>query len=266
MKKIRIVLLLLVVSIFIFPFFVNAENVNKNQYDEEHAILIDKTTKYLKTVTVYENIERDSYGNIKNGDVISSDTYELTKEEYEASNFENTEVTRGSTTITANYKIMTTTLTYSNGVYRYRNQVNWTTFPSVRSFDVIGIGHYSDVTISGTPSFVLEYYTLSGAHFTTYFYTAQSWSRGDSATFNLPLPNLSSLTITYSYDVQKVGSGTITSQVAVGDYAHGIDSSLTLSQALNHEVIQGLGICHNSSVANKFDTMPEAATYWSGTW
>lgn len=266
MKKNRIILLLLVVSIFMFPFLVNAENSNVSQYDESNAILINKTTKYLKTVTEYTDVERDSYGNIINGNIISSNTYELTKEEYENSDFENTEVTRGYTTVTANYRIMTTSLTYSNGTYRYKNSVGWTSMPSVRSYDVIGIGHYSDVTISGSPHFVLEYYTTSGTHFTSYFYTAQSWSRGKSATFSLPLPNLSSLTITYYYDVQKVNSGTITSQLASGDYAHGIDSSLTLSQAMNHEVIQSLGILHDSSVANKFDTVPEANVYWSGTW
>lgn len=268
MKKLKTLFLLLIVSLLIIPFVVKAENNNdEKHFDESNAVIVNETVKYLKIVTVYENVERDSYGNIINANVISSDTYELTKEEFEKEDKSNTLTTRDYTTVEANYRIMRTTLSYSNGTYRYKNQVSFTSMPSVRAFDVIGIGHYSDVTNSGSPYFNMEYYTQSGTHFNSFAYTPSSFSTGKSATFTLPLPNLSSLTVTYYFDVQKVNSNsTIHYQVAAGDYAHGIDSTLTLSQALNHTVDGTLGIVHSSSVASKFDSVNEAEVYWTGTW
>ncbi len=267
MKK-KIMVLLFITILVIIPTYVNADNNTKN-VDEEKEIILNESTKYLKTVNVYENVEKDSYGNIVKADLISSDSYELTKEEYENADTDisKTLVTRDSTTVETTYKMMTTYLTYVNNTYRYKNQLNWLNFPAVRSYDVIGIGHYSDVTISGSPYFNLEYYTTSGTHFNLFYYTSQSFTKGESATFMLPLPNLSSLTVTYYYDIQKVNPySTVTSQVAAGDYTHGIDSSLTLSQALNHDVNATLGIVHDSSVYNMFDTINEAEVYWSGTW
>ena len=269
MKK-RVLLLLIVAVLLVIPTIVKAnENDNSSSYNTKNAVLVGTTTRYLKTINVYENVEKDSFGNIVKADLVSSDTYDLTKEEYDNADIDvsKTLVTRSTTTVETTYKRMTTTLSYSNNTYRYQNQVNWKNFPSVRSYDVIGIGHYSDVTISGSPYFELEYYTTMGIHFKTYYYNSSSFSMGESATFMLPLPNLSSLSIYYYYDVQKTNPyGTVTSQVAAGDYAHGIDSSLTLSEALNHDVAATLGIVHDSSVANKFDTINEAEVYWSGSW
>ena len=266
MKKL---LILLIVSVFATPTFVKASAVNNNSsFDESNAIIISQDTKFLKTVNEYANVERDSYGNISKADVLSSVTYELTEEEYYNSDFDNTTIeTRSSTTIEANYRVMTSTLSYSNGTYRYKNQINWTTFPSVRGFDVIGIGHYSNVEADGTPYFLMEYITASGAHLTGLFHYDQSFSNGRSSTFNLPLQNLQSMTITLSFDVKKTdNNNTITSQVCAGDYAHGIDSSVTLSDALNHGVYGAAGIVHAGSVADKFDSVDEAEAYWFGTW
>lgn len=269
MKKIKTLLLLLIVSLLIIPFVVKAEKNESDEkpFDELNAEIVSQTVKYLKVVNVYDNVERDSYGNIINANVLSSNSYELTKEEYEKEDKTNTLTTRDSTVVEANYRIMTTTISYSNGKYRYTNQVNYTSFPSVRAFDVIGIGHYNDVTMDGSPYFKMEYYTQSGQHFNSFAYTPSSFSKGKSATFTLPLPNLSMLTITYYFDVKKVNTGsTIYYQVAAGDYAHGIDSTLTLSQALNHTVNGTLGIVHSSSVSSKFDSVNEAEVYWTGTW
>ena len=139
--------------------------------------------------------------------------------------------------------------------------------PSVRSYDIIAIGHYSNITPLNTPSFRVNYVTASGSHYTTTFCYHQSFASGDSATFPLPLQNLQSLDILYYFDAAKVNpSNTIYYQAAFGDYAHGINTSLTYTDALNHVVNGSLGIVHDSSVSSKFDTMNEAAVYWSGTW
>ena len=266
MRKIKYVFLL-VLCLLVVPFCVSADQTGKNNTENDYKVVEEKT-KYMKTVNTYNNVVKDEYGNIISANLLNSESVEITKEELDKVDLSNTIVeTRDSTTVETIYRAVTATLEYINGSYRYRNQVNWITFPSVRSYDVIGIGHYSNVSMDGTPYFKMEYYTLSGAHYNSFFYLNQSFTNGDSATFLLPLPNLSSLTITYYYTVKKNNpANTITSQAIFGDYAHGIDSSLTTSQAENHEVWQNFGIVFNNSVYNKFDTNDEADVYWSGTW
>jgi len=266
MKKSRI-LILVVISLFIIPIIVNGQ-AKSLDFDENNAVLISSTTKYIKTIDEYENYERDSYGNIIGGRAIRSESYELTPEEWNNSDFENTEyVTRAHTIVVANYRIMTTSLNYSNGKYRYKNQISWTTMPSVRAIDIIGIGRYNNVSVSGTPTFVMDYVTATGAHLTGYVHFNQNFTHGSSATFPLPLENLQSLSITYYYDVQKASSGTITSQGAFGDYSHGTDSTLTISQAAyNHEVYQSFGNVLNDTIYSKFDAVAVAEVYWNGTW
>lgn len=259
-------LVLVVMLLFAAPIIVKAETKNvKNE--SFNGILLNQTKKYLKTVNVYDNIEEDSYGNIKSANLISSKTYELSKEEWDNAKIDDNKLTRSSTSIETTYKLMTTSLYYTNGRYRYQNQLNWLNFPSVRAFDIIAIGHYNNITPYSTPTFYVDYTTLSGMHNTSYIGDLQTFSTGLSVTFPMPLPNLQSLGIMLYFDAKKVNpSNTIYSQAAYGDYAHGISSSLTFAQAANHLVSGSLGIVHNSSVYNKFDTINEAAVYWSGTW
>lgn len=261
MKRLKIMLL------FIFALLIVPTASAKASAADSKEIVLDEKTTYTKTVSTYENVEWDKNGNVISADLIDSKIYELTEEEYNNADISSTTITRGSTTVDTTYKKMTIYLLYENGSYRYKNQVNWKNFPAVRKYDIIGIGHYGDVTINGSASFLMEYTTVTGSYYTNAWHIHQNFTYGSSATFLLPLANLSSLTVTYSYYVQKVNSqSTIYSQGAFGDYSHGTDNSLILSEALNHVVNQNLGIVLDSSVYNKFDTMPEAATYWSGTW
>ena len=265
MKK-KGIFVLAMMLLFIFPLFVNAEKQN-DEFDESTAKLVSETKKYLKTVNVYEKVVEDSYGNIASADLVSSDTYELTKDEWDRVDLDNTRVTRGSTTIETTYKLMTTSLYYNNGTYRYKNQLNWLNFPAIRSYDVIGIGHYNTVTPNSTPTCYVDYTTASGMHYTNYWCYQQSFTSGESGVILLPAQNLQSLGIMFYFDAKKVNpSSTIYSQGAYGDYAHGITSSVTLSNAINHVVNGSLGIVHDSSVFSKFDTINEAMVLWNGTW
>ena len=265
MKK-KIFIVLTLVTLFFVPVFVSAES-KQQSYDENNYEVIKKTTKYYKTVTYYDNVVTNEDGIIVRANKLNSVTTELTKEEYDNADISKPLETRGSTTIETTYKEMLTSLTYSNGTYRYENQLGWKLFPSVRSYDIIGIGHYGNVAPTGSPYFAMSYTTLSGSSYVSTWHMSQTFTYGSSATFLLPLENLSSLNITYYFDVHKTNpNSTITSQAAFGDYSHGIDSSLTLSQALDHYVNQNAGIVLSSSVYNKFDTINEAAVYWYGTW
>ena len=268
MKKLIIALITL--AVLATPALVNAEKASYNDdFDESKAVVISEEKKYSKTVTEYTNVVRDSYGNISSADIVSSNTYEITEEEYNNADLEHAIVNRDlSTSVETTYKLMTTTILYVNGTYRYKNRLNWLNFPSVRNYDIIGIGHYGNVTVSGSPYFLMEYVTLSGSHLTGYYYSNQNFTYGSSATFHLPLENLQSLTITYYYNVQKTNpNSTITSQGAFGDYSHSISTSLGLTDVTNHHTVnQYAGIVLDSSIYNSFDTMPEAEVYWSGTW
>ena len=246
MRKSRIFILVMML-LFVIPLFVKAEQVNG--FDESTAILVGQTNKYLKTVNEYDNVELDSYGNIVSADLLSSVTYELTKEEWDNINLNDNRSTRATTTIETTYKLMTTSLYYSNGYYRYQNQLNWLNFPSVRAYDVIGIGHYSNITPNTTPTFYLDYTTSAGTHYINYLSTQQSFSTGKSATFSLPTQSLQSMGAVFYFDARKVNP-----------------SNTIYSQAINHDVNGSLGIVHDSSVYNKFDTINEAAVYWNGTW
>ena len=266
MKKSRI-LILAIMLLFVIPSFVKAEVKSTNNPRGFSGILLEQSKKYLKTVNVYDNVVEDEYGNFVSADLISSTTYELTKEEWDNINLNDNRLTRSTTTIETTYKLMTTSLYYTNGSYRYENQLNWLNFPSVRAYDIIAIGHYNNITPNGTPTFSVDYTTASGVHYVSTLGVQQTFSSGTSVTFPLPLQNLQSLGIMLYFNAKKVNTGnTIYSQAAYGDYAHGINTSLTYNEATDHSVIGSLGIVHDSSVFNKFDTINEAAVYWSGTW
>ena len=267
MKKIFVTLIAL--AVVFTPVFVKADNHNnENLNNEKEEVILSQETKYSKTVTEYENVVRDSYGNISSADIVSSRSYEITEEEYNNADLENAVVNRSYTTVETVYKRMTTYLLYENGTYRYKNQVNWLNFPQARNYDIIGIGHYGSVSVSGTPYFLMEYYTVSGAHYYGYFHYNQNFTYGSSATFPLPLENLSSLTVTYYYDVQKTNpNSTIYSQAAFGDYSHSVNTNYSLSDVVNHHVVnQNAGIVLDATIYNYFDTIDEADVYWSGSW
>lgn len=269
MKKLFIALVALV--LLAVPSFVKADRTNSNNvFNEKDAVVVAEETKYIKTVTKYTNVVRDSYGNISSADVVSSISYDITEEEYNNADLEHAIVNSRdlSTSVETTYKLMTTSILYSNGTYRYKNILNWLNFPSVRNYDIIGIGHYGNVTVSGTPYFLMEYVTLSGLYQTGYYHSNQNFTYGSSSTFHLPLENLSSLKITYYYDVQKTNANsTITSQGAFGDYSHSTTTSLGLTDVTNHHTVnQYAGIVLDSSIYYSFDTMNEAEVYWYGTW
>lgn len=260
MKKLGIYLFIFI-SILFIPTFVKAE-----EDDCQDCVLEGETIKYFKTDTYYNNLGNPSnIMNILNGNAYSITT-EISEEEYNAVNINEPNVyqTRDSSTVETTYKKMTTQL-YSHGSgYRYKNKLIWKFFPTVRSYDVIGIGFYASVKPAALPSFS-QYYCNTDGCTTSATRTTQIFSNGASATFKLPTGTLSVLDETFYFDVEKNTNSTIIYQVAAGDYAHATTSTILLN-ATNHEVIQTSGIQFASSVSGNFDTMSEAIVYWNGTW
>ena len=246
------------------PTIVNSE---EGDISTSEGVVLDKTTKYFKTITEYHD---DSYYSPGISLEPTSQTIEITEEEYlEASVLPEIVRPNRSTTIETTYKRMTTYLIQTSTGYRYKNILNWKNYPSVRSNDIIGIGFLASVKpISSSRTFELYYCRNStGCTTTNAMAIKQTFTRGSSAVYQLPtFTDLYALKATYYFDVEKTNSsGTLYFQAAYGDYSHAI-TSVTTIQAMQHTVIQGIGIDLDDLIFNKYDTIDEAAVYWDGTW
>ena len=73
-----------------------------------------------------------------------TNTTEITKNEYDEAEI-NEKNQRGNGASETTYKKLTTSILSNGSRYRYKTVLTWKNFPSVRSYDVIGIGHYSNV-------------------------------------------------------------------------------------------------------------------------
>ena len=266
MKKTKY-LLCLAIALFVMPNLVFAQ---VGDIDEDGFEVIGETTKYYKTVTVYNNggMSTQSFGN--DLEAISSVTYEIPKSVYDAVNPNsiNNYSINDSSTIETTYKEMTTSLLANGNTYRYRNILHWKIMPATRQYDIIGIGFYASVKPKNDTLYFTQEYTKNGTDYSSTIGTRQIFSNGASVTFKLPIStSVTSLQQTLYFDIEKTNpSSTIISQGAFGDYAHAISNSVGLLNAVNHEVIGSAGIVHASNMVSKYDTMSVAEVEWTGTW
>ncbi len=217
---------------------------------------LSEVVKYYKTVTLMNPLQ----SNQTNG-FYSSNTVEVTEEEYNNSD----QLNLRSTTVETAYKKLTVSISkYNSNYYRYKAILTWKQIPSTRSYDVMGIGYYSNVEISGNADFEDYYCYTGGSCFTNTVYYQKISNGGTGVMFALPSGSLSSLKQTLILMMKKTNSSsTITSQTAVGDYGHAT-STISYNNAKNFTIdIFGLDVGSN---VNYYDDMPYAATYWSGTW
>lgn len=250
MKKIK-VLFIMLMAMVLMPFTVYAK---ENTSDEDFEV-ISQTEKYYKTVT-NNNIQLLNVSNKV------AESYEVTKEEYEAS--EKSMQTRGAATTETTYKKLTTTILSNGSLYRYKTVLTWKQMPSVRSYDVIGIGHYSSVKYNSSSYFEQTYCLTNGTCRTLTAHYPQYFSTGVSATFKVPEGNFSSLSQTFFYDVTKNVNATIISQAAYGDYSHAV-RTVTVSQGKSLTVGTS-GIQFTNGVGNYYDDIQPAVATWSGSW
>ena len=267
MKKTLIGLFLLLSFLIITnePAIVHAAEEGDNAIDDGYET-VDQNTKYYKTITEYHD---NNYYNPGETLEPTSHTIEITKEEYlEAGVLPEIVKPNRSTTIETTYKRMTTYLQQNGSYYRYKNELNWKNYPSVRSYDIIGIGFLSSVKpVNSSRTFEL-YYCRNSNGCTTTNPTAikQTFTYGSSAVYQLPsYTDLYALKATYYFNVEKTNSGTLYNQAAYGDYSHAI-TSVTMIQAMQHTVIQNIGIDLDDVIYNKYDTISVADVYWHGTW
>ncbi len=249
-KGLNFLLLLLIFPVAVFAL----EN------DEQDYNVVSEVTKYYKTIEyVNNNKSMMTYSN--NSDITK--TYEISKEEFDSFD-PNAVSTLGSATVRTTYKSMTTSISSNGSYYRYKNVLSWRNIPKVRSYDIIGIGFYKTVKVKSDLHFKQDYcYNSGGCSSSTTNYP-QTFTTGAGTTFKIPTGDLSSLTQTFYFDVDKNTTATLTSQEAYGDYSHAT-STISLTNAKKY-VVNSTGISLNSGVTSYYDTINKATATWTGKW
>lgn len=237
----------------VFLFFIACLLIPKISFAETlKDSIVSETTKYYKTISQDMYFEKNI------------ETFEITEQEFNNSNDEG--LTRNlDGYIETTYKKLTTTISKSDNYYQYKAVLDWKSIPNIKSYDIIGIGFYQSVKVTGSVNFSQNYCLTNGNCYTSRVYTPQTFSSGAGASFQLPNNgNLSSLKQTLNFLVTKNADATIISQIASGDYSHAT-SSVTAANAKKYTV-NANGISLDSSIANSYDSISFARATWSGTW
>ena len=235
------------------------ENMNLDEFNSNHNLIgniVSSETKYYKNVTRYDN----------NNNLISNNDYEITLTDYISGEQTNINLPYGNGYVETNYKKMTTQIISVVNKYRYKVTVQWKSIPSVRSYDIIGIGINSNVVIDSGITFQQDYCYSNGTCYSSNVSMVKTLSSGGGALFCLPSSsNVSSMSSYLYFNVNKKNTGSIiTSQHAYGDYAHAVKTTYT--SYYDHFSVTQAGIVLDSTSVNSYDTMSSAIASWSGNW
>ena len=208
------------------------------------ATLVAENERYYKSV--YTDLDGKSYST-----------------EVSAAEYENQSPIQTRGYVETEYKKVVTTMSQLSNQFRYKVTTAWKNMPSVRSYDIIGIGHADPVYIPTAVNFSYTYCYSSGECITdTLYYFKQKLSTGGSAVYKFP-KDARSMTAVLYYDVSKNTTDTITSLEMCGDYSHAttnVSSSVYNSHGIN---INGILLGTNGSY---YDAIPCAITTWGGSW
>ena len=255
MKK--ILLGLIALALVFSPKIVNAE-------ENQQRVKLAETKKYIKTVTTIDAAALYAY----NSNTVNwSESYseEITEEEYNAVTGTRDLVLVGSDAIETTYKVMTTAIWDIGGAYQYVNLLHWKIMPSVRSYDIIGIGHFGSVYALTTPYFQ-EYYCYTGGSCSiSNTHIPRNDTYGDSSVFPLNTGNINYLDISIWFNIGKTDpNSSVPTLYAAGDYAHAT-SYISSSTASNYTMSVG-GINLNSSISGYYDSIQSAEVYAYVNW
>lgn len=224
--------------------------------DSEEQKIVSQNTKYYKTI---EYIESNNLLYSTKKPLV--ETIEITKEEFETE--ENTIITNQSTIINTSYKRMTSTISKNGNGYRYSNEVFWKKTPVTRSYDIIAIGFNKNVKVKSNVSFKLEYTNNSGNIVTSTTNYLQKFTTGVGTVFEMPSGDVTNITVTLSFDVEKNTTETLYAQDIYGDYAHAT-SIISLANAKKFTV-NDAGIVLNGT-SSYYDEISTANVTYVGTW
>lgn len=242
-------IIILIMILLLLPFITEAKELSNVDDDK----LLIETTKYYKTTNNYAFYKKELT-------VENSNTIEITKDEYDSFNVQNSK----ATTVETTYKKLTSSISKNGNFYRYKAKLTWKNIPSVRSYDIIGIGFYQSVKIKNNNVFFAQNYCLNdGSCYNSSINYPQLFSSGAGTSFLLPKGSLSSLSQTFYFDVEKNTTSTITAQLVASDYSHAT-SSISLKNSKKYSVSSN-GIVLNG-VSSYYDSINASKTYWSGNW
>lgn len=163
-------------------------------------------------------------------------------------------------------KKMTTTIISISNYYRYKVTVEWKKMPYIRSYDIIGIGKNNNVALSDSVVFTQNYCYKNGNCTSSNIYYPYNDIFGSGVYFPLTKEkNLSTLVITFFYNIKKVDNSTITKLDAYGDYKHAT-KNISSTNANKFSVRKDLGIELEQSILNYYDSISIAHATWTGSW
>ena len=152
------------------------------------------------------------------------------------------------------YKKMTVyIITVNSGqYYRYKVTLDWRKIPSTRSWDIIALGHETNVEPGISATFTQSWCKSSGCS-SSYEGNYYSYDDAEIVTFKLPTGTLTSMNSYLYYPVLRVNPDEVIEDIStIGDYAHAIS---TLSTALSQSKIYFWDEIITPSYADKYDDM-----------
>lgn len=234
-----------IISFFAFSGFIFAEND------------IVTITKYYKTITNLNDFIIPSSINNYN----YTQTYEITKDEYESSLIDDISILGN---VETSYKKLTATISKVNSSYRYKAILTWKNMPKIRSYDIMGIYFSNDLSVKSNSVLFKQEYCINNNCYLLNDSNQNLFNNGVGVSFKLPTENISSLKQTLYFDVVKNNSSIINTQYIVADYSHAIKNvSLEKSKKF---IINSNGIVINNSVLPYYDNIDGATVTLNGKW
>jgi hypothetical protein len=225
--------------------------------------IVSRVGQYIKTSTVMRNGIQYHTSEILTEDEALE---EVARRKEQPTRYASGDYYNGLAYDTYKY-VATTIVNLGDDIMRYKADTTWLEMPSVRSYDILGIGMEADkVQLYTTIYFRQDWLTTGGTfgHSTSCYPKEQS--TGASVMFKLPTGSLEQLESYAYYNVaKKTGVTEITSLTASGDYAHATTN--VTDAAFNYFSINyGTGLVISPPYHNSYDDMAISQAMFVGTW
>lgn len=231
------------------------------------ATLLSETKQYVKTtITIRNGIKHYSSQIVSENDYLTSMQTHL----QEPINSPNTSGSYYDGMTMDEYQVLTTMIaSIDDNTMRYKLDVEWLDMPSTRSWDIIGIGiEAAKVQIQSLVIFREDWITTGDYYGHTLDCCPKEENTGGSVMFKLPSGSLRLLESYVYFNVtKKLNVGTLTSVVALGDYAHAITNISDENDAYDYYTVNYIGgIEVDEPYANSYIGALEAEAMFVGTW
>ncbi len=225
--------------------------------------LLSEVRQYVKTTTVMRNGIQHHTSEILTEDEMLE---ELASRKEQSSRYASGNYYDGLAYDT--YKLVTTRIAnIDDNIMRYKIDTDWLEIPSMRSYDIMGIGMESNkVQLYTTIYFRQDWEKTNGDFGHSTSCAPKEESTGASVLFKLPSGSLRQLeSYAYYHVTKKTGVNQVTSLYASGDYAHAT-SSVTNAVFNYYSINYISGIEIDSPYHNSYDSMALSQATFLGTW